>query len=103
MRRDFCDKSTNRLSKFFLRVLRDVKRSSSDYFDFEKRLLKLLVEEPDMIPNDEQVRRLMHGINAYSKNLRVFLNKIEIDNPSQPNLDILSIEHLMPQTLNEKW
>lgn len=111
VRRYINDQDTSAISRFFPGYLRNVEsqvvlRSFSEIYDI---CVYYLVNENKgkaaYMPDDTQTRSFLSTANAYAlSNIRWILDKIELTgNPISIDLSNLSIEHIMPQTINEYW
>ena len=111
VRRYINDQDTSAISRFFPGYLRNVEsqvslRSFSEIYDI---CVYYLVNENKgkaaYMPDDTQTRSFLTTANAYAlSNIRWILDKIELSgNPVGVDLSRLSIEHIMPQTINEYW
>ena len=111
VRRYINDQDTSAISRFFPGYLRNVEnqiklRSFAETCDI---CIYYLVNENKgkaaYMPDDTQIRMFLSTANAYTlSNIRWILDKIETTgNPVNVDLSSLSIEHIMPQTINEYW
>lgn len=111
VRRYINDQDTSAISRFFPGYLRNVEsqvalRSFKNLYDI---CVYYLVNENKgkaaYMPDDSQTRTFLTTANAYAlSNIRWILDKIELTgNPIGIDLSSLSIEHIMPQTINEYW
>lgn len=111
VRRYINDQDTSAISRFFPGYLRNVEsqvtlRSFKEIYDI---CVYYLVNENKgkaaYMPDDTQTRTFLTSANAYAlSNIRWILDKIELSgNPISVDLSNLSIEHIMPQTINDYW
>lgn len=111
VRRYINDQDTSAISRFFPGYLKNVEsqvalRSFKDMYEI---CVYYLVNENKgkaaYMPDDKQTRTFLTDANAYAlSNIRWILDKIELTgNPISIDLSNLSIEHIMPQTMNEYW
>lgn len=111
VRRYINDQDTSAISRFFPGYLRNVEsqvtlRSFKELYDI---CVYYLVNENKgkaaYMPDDTQTRTFLTSANAYAlSNIRWILDKIELSgNPIGIDLSNLSIEHIMPQTINDYW
>lgn len=111
VRRYINDQDTSAISRFFPSYLRNVEsqialRSFAEMYDI---CVYYLVNENKgkaaCMPDDLQTRTFLTTANAYAlSNIRWILDKIElVGNPIGIDLSNLSIEHIMPQTINDYW
>lgn len=111
VRRYINDQDTSAISRFFPGYLRNVEsqitqRSFKDMYDI---CVYYLVNENKgkaaYMPDDLQTKTFLTTANAYAlSNIRWILDKIELaGNPIGIDLSNLSIEHIMPQTINDYW
>ena len=111
VRRYLNDQDTSAISRFFPGFLRNVENQlAGKYFNQIVDICSYyLVNEnrgkAAYMPDDTQTRSFLTTANAYSlSNIRWILDKIETcGNPVGVDLSALSIEHIMPQTMNEYW
>lgn len=111
LRRSICDMNSQNISKLFPTVLKKVmEKCNGDYANILQILNQEMVGNNAMtsgsyMPTDKQMHEFLYSANVYKRPaLRIILDRMELaDNPAPVNLDVLSIEHLMPQTPSDDW
>jgi len=115
VRRLICEVPTNALNKIFMTLGRDIK-NFEDYKENYVEILKYILSQKrssQRFPNDEELRKKMIVKNLYNMNaknnmhilerLENFNNREVIDLQRLITENKLTIEHIMPQTLSNKW
>jgi uncharacterized protein with ParB-like and HNH nuclease domain len=115
VRRVVCDVPTNALNKLFMTLGRDIKKFE-DYDDKYVEIFKYILSQKrasQRFPNDEEVREKMilkdiYNTNAKNKlhifdRLENYNNRERVDLQRLLDDNLLSIEHIMPQTLSIIW
>lgn len=115
LRRIICDVPTNALNKIFMNLGREIKKSS-DYRENYIKILKYIFinkKSSQRFPDDNEFSNsfeIKDIYNTKSKNklyllerLENYNNKERVDLENLINDNILNIEHIMPQTLTNKW
>lgn len=111
VRRYINDQDTSAISRFFPGLLKNVEsqiqiRTYKDIYDIcVYNLVNENKGKAAYMPDDNQTRAFLTTANAYAlSNIRWILDKIELsNNPIGVDLSTLSIEHIMPQTINDYW
>ncbi len=114
-RRIICDLPANSLNKIFMSLARDIKKNN-DYKTNYIEILKYILTQKrgsQRFPNDQEFKEKMtlkdvYNINRKNKlhlleRLENYNNKEKIDIQKLLDNNELSIEHIMPQTLNASW
>lgn len=115
LRRIICDVPTNALNKIFMNLGREIKKFS-DYKENYSLILQYIFlnkKSSQRFPDDNEFSNSFKTKDIYntkSKNklyilerLENFNNKERVDLENLINNNILNIEHIMPQTLTNKW
>ena len=111
IRRSICDMNSQNISKLFPTILKKVLNKCNGNYE---NIVSILNQEMvgnnattsgSYMPTDKQMHELLHFANVYKRPaLRIVLERMEMDGNSAPvDLSVLSIEHLLPQTLSEEW
>ena len=99
-RRSVCGYTTNSLNKVFASIVILLK-SKDIYKQIEKGLMS------KSFPGDEEFRAEFIKCNFYKKGTefcKYTLKSLEIfENKEQTDMENITIEHIMPQTLNSEW
>lgn len=99
-RRSVCGYTTNSLNKVFASIVILLK-SKDIYKQIEKGLMS------KSFPGDEEFRAEFIKCNFYKKGTefcKYTLRSLEIfENKEQTDMENITIEHIMPQTLNSEW
>ena len=111
IRRSLCNFDTSGITRLFPTFLKDVLTDcNGDYSNIVEIVKKdLIVKNAGnamSMPDDTQMRELMHNANMYNlrSTLRIVFDRIEHENnPAPVDLSSLSVEHLMPQTPTKDW
>lgn len=108
-RKILVNNTTQGLNKLFITLARDIKKEpdwARDYFE----ILKYIILEKTLsqsIPNDEEFESVLIYKEVYrlqSKNRTFLLASLENYNSAyKVDLSNLTVEHIMPQTLDIKW
>ena len=114
-RRTICEVPTNMLNKIFLTLNRDILRldgTSNDYVDKLSYILTSKIEN-SRFPNDEEFKTALANRQIFmmsGKNKAYIFERFENSGTVETkdvyaHLDkkLYSIEHIMPQTLSDKW
>jgi len=115
VRRLICEVPTNALNKIFMTLGRDIK-SFDDYKEKYIDILKYILSQKrssQRFPSDEEMKEKMLLKNLYNMNaknnlhilerLENFKNREVIDLQRLLADGLLTIEHIMPQTLSNTW
>ncbi len=103
------DNTTQGLNKLFVTLARDVKKEESWKEQYINVLSYTLLEKraPQRFPNNEEFENTLVNKQVYrfqSKNRNFLLESLENFKSAYPvNLDELTVEHIMPQTLTKNW
>jgi len=101
-RRAICEIPTNSMNKTFSVFHKDINKE--DYFNSFKAKFHLL-ESYKRFPKNEEFIESLKKKNIYNFRSRSYLlGKLENFGRKEPvNIEEYSIEHIMPQTLNQEW
>ncbi|MDR2081782.1 MAG: DUF262 domain-containing HNH endonuclease family protein [Campylobacteraceae bacterium] len=115
IRRIICEVPTNALNKLFMVLGREIK-DLSDYKENYVKIFKYILLQKrgsQRFPNDNELKGRMIVKDLYNMNaknsmhilerLENFQNREKIDIQKLLAENILTIEHIMPQTLSKKW
>ena len=115
VRRLICEVPTNALNKIFMILGRDIK-NFDDYKENYVEILKYILSQKrssQRFPTDEELKEKMILKNMYNMNtknnmhilerLENYNNREVIDLQKLLSEGILTIEHIMPQTLSNTW
>lgn len=108
IRRMVCNKPTNALNKIFASLFVEIKSIQNfSYEKFSNYFVSILLSKKGSgtFPNDEEFRGEFCSRDAYNlKNIKFILLRLENkDHNEKVDSAILSIEHVMPQTLSTAW
>lgn len=108
IRRMVCNKPTNALNKIFASLYFEIKSIQNfSYEKFSNYFVSILLSKKGSgtFPNDEEFRGEFCSRDAYNlKNIKFILLRLENkDYNEKVDGAILSIEHVMPQTLSTAW
>ena len=108
IRRMVCNKPTNALNKIFASLFVEIKSIQNfSYEKFSNYFVSILLSKKGSgtFPNNEEFRGEFCSRDAYNlKNIKFILLRLENkDHNEQVDGAILSIEHVMPQTLSTAW
>jgi len=108
VRRMVCNKPTNALNKIFASLFDEIKKIPNfSYEKFSNYFVSILLSKKGsgIFPNDEEFRSEFCLRDAYNlKNIKFILLRLENkDHNEKVDGAILSIEHVMPQTLSIAW
>jgi uncharacterized protein with ParB-like and HNH nuclease domain len=108
VRRMVCNKPTNALNKIFASLFVEIQSSQNfSYEKFNNYFVSILLSKKGsgIFPNDEEFRGEFCSRDAYNlKNIKFILLRLENkDHNEKVDGTILSIEHVMPQTLSTTW
>lgn len=107
LRRLICDLPTNALNKVFSSLLRDISIEKYNVLSTDKKIsIALLSKKGKVIfPNDNLLKESFLNKDFYHfKQGRFILEEIEKSQSKEyVQLEDLTIEHIMPQTLTPKW
>jgi uncharacterized protein with ParB-like and HNH nuclease domain len=108
VRRMVCNKPTNALNKIFASLFVEIQNSENfSYEKFNNYFVSILLSKKGsgVFPNDEEFRGEFCARDAYNlKNIKFILLRLENkDHNEKVDGTILSIEHVMPQTLSTAW
>jgi len=114
-RRIICDVATNSLNKIFMLIGRKIKKHN-DYQNNYLEIFKYIITKERLsrrFPDDNEfksklIERDIYNFNSKNKlflleRLENFENKERVDVENLINDKELTIEHIMPQTINPKW
>lgn len=114
-RRTMCGVATNALNKVFMNLGKEIKKHN-DYMEKYVDILKYILinkKSTQRMPNDEELKKNFYMEDVYnwkSKNKVYLLERLEnYDNHEKVDIqrllesNELTIEHIMPQTLNKSW
>ncbi|WQX42612.1 DUF262 and DUF1524 domain-containing protein [Helicobacter pylori] len=101
-RRAVCGLGTNGLNKVFASFTKHIQKD--EYFKSLKAHFVYLTEK-QRFPNNDEFKNLFITIDFYSlKEKKYFLERLENFDTNEPvNTKECTIEHIMPQTLEEEW
>ncbi len=101
-RRAVCGLGTNSLNKVFLSFTKHIQKD--EYFKSLKAHFGYLTEK-QRFPNNDEFKKLFITIDFYSfKKKEYFFERLENFDTKEPvNTQECTIEHIMPQTLEEEW
>ncbi len=101
-RRAVCGLGTNSLNKVFPSFTKHIQKD--EYFKSLKAHFGYLTEK-QRFPNNDEFKKLFITIDFYHfKKKEYFIERLENFNTKEPvNTKECTIEHIMPQTLTEKW
>jgi uncharacterized protein with ParB-like and HNH nuclease domain len=108
LRRFVCNIQTRGLNRIFSLLYSQVSKSTDLASDNFVERLKLTLQNRDY-PKDAQFRARLADVKLYggnrSEKCKLILESIEesFEHKEQVSFDKLTIEHIMPQTLNEAW
>lgn len=107
LRRLICDLPTNALNKVFSSLLRDISKEKYSALNTGKKISVALLSKKGKVifPNDNLLKESFLNKDFYHfKQGRFILEEIE-KSQSKENVQLedLTIEHIMPQTLTPKW
>jgi uncharacterized protein with ParB-like and HNH nuclease domain len=108
-RKILVDNTTQGLNKLFITLARDVKKETSWKEEYINVLSYILLEKrvSQRFPNNEEFDNALINKEIYklqSKNRNFLLESLENFKSAYPvNLDELTVEHIMPQTLTKDW
>jgi len=103
------DNTTQGLNRFFTTLAKEIKKEINWQHDYSNILNYILLERrgPSRFPSDTEFESSLLNKEIYllkSKNTNYLLESLENYNSAYPiNLEELTIEHIMPQKLNEVW
>ena len=114
-RRSICEVMTNVLNKMFMSLAKDIKKFS-DYKDHYVEIFKYILINKggtQRFPTDDEFYNMLLTKNLYKmqtknkihyfRHMENYHNKEKVDVDSLLEKNVLTIEHIMPQTLNQKW
>jgi uncharacterized protein with ParB-like and HNH nuclease domain len=109
-RRLICEVSTNALNKFFMTIGRDIKNIEK-YADFKEHyveIFKYIIARKKLsqrFPDDKEFELKIVQKDIYNfKNKLFLLEQLEnFDNKERVDFEKVTVEHIMPQTLNPAW
>lgn len=108
-RKILVDNTTQGLNKLFITLARDIKKEESWKEQYINILSYILLEKrvSQRFPNNEEFETALINKEIYrlqSKNRNFLLESLENFKSAYPvNLDELTVEHIMPQTLTKDW
>lgn len=108
-RKILVDNTTQGLNKLFITLARDIKKEESWKEQYIDILSYILLEKrvSQRFPDNEEFENALINKEIYklqSKNRNFLLESLENFNSAYPvNLEELTVEHIMPQTLTKDW
>lgn len=108
-RKIIVDNSTQGLNKLFVSLAKEIKKEANWENDYLNILNYILLEKSvsQRFPNDDEFETALMTKEIYklqSKNRNFLLESLENYNTSLPiDLEDLTVEHIMPQTLDKEW
>jgi len=108
-RKILVDNTTQGLNKLFITLAKDIKKEDSWKEQYINILSYILLEKrvSQRIPNNEEFENALINKEIYrlqSKNRNFLLESLEnFKSAYHVNLDELTVEHIMPQTLTKDW
>jgi uncharacterized protein with ParB-like and HNH nuclease domain len=108
-RKILVDNTTQGLNKLFISLARDIKKEKTWKEEYINILNYILLEKriSQRFPNDEEFENALISKEIYrlqAKNKNFLLESLENYNSAYPiNVDQLTVEHIMPQTLTKEW
>jgi uncharacterized protein with ParB-like and HNH nuclease domain len=108
-RKILVDNTTQGLNKLFITLARDIKKEESWKSQYIDILSYVLLEKrvSQRFPDNEEFENALVNKEIYklqSKNRNFLLESLENFNSAYPvNLEELTVEHIMPQTLTKDW
>ena len=108
-RKILVDNTTQGLNKSFISLAKDIKKEDSWKEQYLNILSYILLEKrvSQRIPNNEEFENALINKEIYrlqSKNRNFLLESLEnFKSAYNVNLDDLTVEHIMPQTLTKDW
>ncbi len=109
LRRFFCKMSSNILNKYFpfwyKQAVEITKNSSKSFVDAVKNLFATISIPSDADFKHNLISRNLYGVGASPLKTKLLLASIDQDLGKKDKIDYSkhSIEHIMPQTLNDWW
>ncbi len=101
-RRAICGIPTNSLNKTFANLHKEI--DTDKYIESLMAVLILKTSYHRFPKNDEFINELLNKDIYNSRNSKYIFEKFEyFDNNERVNLDDLSVEHIMPQTITPDW
>ncbi|GHP55391.1 hypothetical protein VN0227_11570 [Helicobacter pylori] len=104
VRRAVCGFNTNVLNKVFASFTKHIQKD--EYFESLKAHFGSLTKE-QRFPNDDEFRNSFITIDFYKKfkkKTKCFLERLEYSDTKEPvDTEKCTIEHIMPQTLEDEW
>lgn len=114
-RRIMCGIATNALNKVFMNLGKEIKKHNSYKNNYVEVIKYIMINKKSTqrMPNNEELRKHFYEEDVYnwkSKNKIYLLERLEnYDNYEKVDIEKLvasnelTIEHIMPQTLNKNW
>jgi uncharacterized protein with ParB-like and HNH nuclease domain len=109
-RKIIVNNTTQGLNKFFLTLHKEIKKLSDDWKDQYCQIMTFIIKNKtgsQKFPFDEEFLDALMSKEVYklrSKNRDFLLERLENYNSSyKVDISELTIEHIMPQTINNKW
>ena len=105
MRRLLCEMPTNALNKVFASMTKDIERYDDKELCQKVALVLAGKKGKVIFPNDVLVKDKLLSRNSYKfPHIKYVLEQVERKQGKEiVSFDELTIEHIMPQTLNAKW
>lgn len=103
IRRGVCGLSSNVLTGVFANLYKKINDTNNYLNNFKLALYNL--PQKAKFPNDEEFKNALINVPLYkSKYIKILFNKLEnYDKKEHVNIDNYTIEHIMPQKLNDDW
>lgn len=108
MRRHMCNLDTSPISRLFPTILKDMLEICNENYTNITEVLSYCLgnqqqQKASRMPNDEEIKQKLSKDNAYVlKHTRTFFEIIEDENNIKIDKSNLTIEHVMPQTLDKE-
>ncbi|HMS31940.1 MAG TPA: DUF262 domain-containing HNH endonuclease family protein [Candidatus Saccharibacteria bacterium] len=108
-RKILVDNTTQGLNKMFIILSKEIKKETAWKEDYLNILSYIVLEKraSQRFPNDEEFENSLVNKEVYrlqSKNRNFLLESLENYKSAYPiNVDELTVEHIMPQTLTKEW
>ncbi len=108
-RKILVDNSTQGLNKLFITLSKEIKKEETWKEDYVNILSYIILEKTvsQRFPNNEEFENSLLTKEVYrlqAKNRNFLLESLENYQSAYPvNVDELTVEHIMPQTLTKKW
>lgn len=108
VRRAVCNVQTNSLNKIFANLSKEIQNNNLDELKFSEKVLFIFLNKisTGRMPKDSEFKKELISRDMYSFKLNRYILKKFITYENKENInfnDLITIEHIMPQTLNSKW